>query len=207
MTREAEDAGRRALRPDATPRSRPTRRRRRAGSPATTPRLPPALAERRRAARERVAAVGDGAVIRPPFHCDYGYNISLGAGAFLNFNCVILDVSRGRHRREDPDRAGRSADRRRPSARGRARDAGLEFGRPIRIGRNVWIGAAAIVLPGVTRRRRRDHRRRQHRHPRRAGRGHRCRQPGSDPAPRRGELKDCLPCGGGGRRRKEAGRA
>jgi hypothetical protein len=41
---------------------------------------------------ERFAAVGDGAVIRPPFHCDYGFNISLGAGVFLNFNCVILDV-------------------------------------------------------------------------------------------------------------------
>jgi acetyltransferase-like isoleucine patch superfamily enzyme len=31
-------------------------------------------------------------VIRAPFHCDYGFNISLGAGVFLNFNCVILDV-------------------------------------------------------------------------------------------------------------------
>ena len=41
---------------------------------------------------ERFAAVGDGAVIRPPFHCEYGFNIRLGAGVFLNFNCVILDV-------------------------------------------------------------------------------------------------------------------
>jgi hypothetical protein len=41
---------------------------------------------------ERLAAVGDGAVIRPPFHCDYGFNIRLGAGALLNFNCVILEV-------------------------------------------------------------------------------------------------------------------
>jgi maltose O-acetyltransferase len=41
---------------------------------------------------ERLAAAGEGAVIRPPFHCDYGFNISLGAGVFLNFNCVILDV-------------------------------------------------------------------------------------------------------------------
>jgi hypothetical protein len=37
-------------------------------------------------------AVGDGAVVRPPFFCDYGYNIRLGEGVFLNFNCVILDV-------------------------------------------------------------------------------------------------------------------
>src|SRR5215831_4909636 len=41
---------------------------------------------------ERLAAVGEGAMIRPPFHCDYGFNISLGAGVFLNFNCVILEV-------------------------------------------------------------------------------------------------------------------
>jgi Maltose acetyltransferase len=42
--------------------------------------------------RERLGAVGNGAVIRPPFHCDYGFNIHLGAGVFMNFNCVILDV-------------------------------------------------------------------------------------------------------------------
>jgi maltose O-acetyltransferase len=48
--------------------------------------------DRRELLLERFAAVGDGAVIRPPFHCDYGFNICLGAGVFLNFNCVILDV-------------------------------------------------------------------------------------------------------------------
>ena len=48
--------------------------------------------ERRALLLERLAAVGEGAVIRPPFHCDYGFNIRLGAGTFLNFNCVVLDV-------------------------------------------------------------------------------------------------------------------
>jgi acetyltransferase-like isoleucine patch superfamily enzyme len=42
---------------------------------------------------ERFAAVGKDVVIRPPFHCDYGYNIRLGDGVFLNFNCIILDVA------------------------------------------------------------------------------------------------------------------
>ena len=51
-----------------------------------------APAERLALLRERLAAVGNGAVIRPPFHCDYGFNIRVGAGVFLNFNCVILDV-------------------------------------------------------------------------------------------------------------------
>lgn len=49
-------------------------------------------AERRALLRELLPQVGDGAVIRPPFHCDFGYNIKLGPDVFLNFNCVILDV-------------------------------------------------------------------------------------------------------------------
>jgi hypothetical protein len=51
------------------------------------------ISERRELLLEHLAAVGEGAVIRPPFHCDYGFNISLGEGVFLNFNCVILDVA------------------------------------------------------------------------------------------------------------------
>ena len=43
--------------------------------------------------REGLGHVGEGAVIRPPFHCDYGVNIRLGAGAFLNFGCIVLDVA------------------------------------------------------------------------------------------------------------------
>ena len=50
------------------------------------------ISERRELLLERLAAVGEGAVIRPPFHCDYGFNIRIGTGAFLNFNCVLLDV-------------------------------------------------------------------------------------------------------------------
>jgi maltose O-acetyltransferase len=99
---------------------------------------------------ERFAAVGDGAVIRPPFHCDYGFNIRLGAGVFLNFNCVILDVVEvmiGDHTQIGPGVQIVTADHPRDPA---ARASGLEFGRPVRIGRNVWIGAGAIILPGVS---------------------------------------------------------
>lgn len=106
--------------------------------------------ERRRLLAERLAFVGNGAVIRPPFHCDYGFNISLGAGVFLNFNCVILDVvavTIGDRTQIGPGVQILAADHPRDAA-GRA--SGLEFGRPIRIGRNVWIGGGAIILPGVT---------------------------------------------------------
>ena len=105
---------------------------------------------RRALLAERFGAVGEGATIRPPFHCDYGFNIRLGAGVFLNFNCVILDVVEvtiGDRTQIGPGVQLLTADHPRDAAQ---REAGLEFGRPIRIGRNVWIGGGAIILPGVT---------------------------------------------------------
>lgn len=106
--------------------------------------------ERHKLLRKLFAEVGDGAVIRPPFHCDYGFNIRLGAGVFLNFNCVILDVvavSIGDKTQIGPGVQILAADHPRDPA---TRATGLEFGRPVRIGRNVWIGGGAILLPGVT---------------------------------------------------------
>src|SRR5512133_289986 len=50
------------------------------------------VAERHALLSAHFGHVGTGAVIRPPFFCDYGYNIHLGDEVFLNFNCVILDV-------------------------------------------------------------------------------------------------------------------
>lgn len=100
--------------------------------------------------RERLADVGEGTVIRPPFHCDYGYNIWVGAGVFLNFNCVILDVvavTIGAGTQIGPAVQIYTADHPRDAV---VRATGAEHGRPINIGRNVWIGGGAIILPGVT---------------------------------------------------------
>lgn len=105
---------------------------------------------RRELLRERLAVVGDGAVIRPPFHCDYGFNIRLGAGVFLNFNCVILDVvavTIGARTQIAPGVQILTADHPRDPE---IRRTGLEFGRPVHVGENVWIGAGALILPGVT---------------------------------------------------------
>jgi maltose O-acetyltransferase len=100
--------------------------------------------------RERLKSVGKGTSIRPPFHCDYGYNISLGDGVFLNFNCVILDVvdvTIGDKTQIGPGVQILTADHPRDA---QARETGLEFGRPIHVGRNVWIGGGALLMPGVT---------------------------------------------------------
>jgi maltose O-acetyltransferase len=108
------------------------------------------VSERHALLRERLAHVGKGAVIRPPFFCDYGFNIRLGDGVFLNFNCVILDVVEvtiGDRTQIGPAVQIYAADHPRDAE---TRRAGLEFGRPVRIGNDVWIGGAAIILPGVT---------------------------------------------------------
>ncbi len=107
-------------------------------------------AVRRALLQERFAALGDGAAIRPPFHCDYGYNIRLGPGVFLNFNCVILDVvavTIGARTQIGPAVQIYTADHPRDPVE---RRGGTEFGRPIHIGEDVWIGGGAIILPGIT---------------------------------------------------------
>ena len=107
-------------------------------------------AERHALLAEGLGAVGHGVTVRSPFHCDYGYNIRLGDGVFLNFGCVILDVVAveiGAGTQIGPGVQILTADHPRdPATRARM----LEFGRPIRIGANVWIGGAALILPGVT---------------------------------------------------------
>ena len=107
--------------------------------------------ERRAVAlRELFGAVGEGAVIRPPFRCDYGFNIRLGAGAFVNFGAVFLDVVAieiGDGAKLGPNVSLLAADHPRDPA---LRRALWESGKPIRIGRNAWIGGGAILLPGVT---------------------------------------------------------
>ena len=93
--------------------------------------------------------MGEGAEIRPPFFCDYGFNIRLGAAAFVNFNCVMLDVVEveiGAGTQIGPAVQIYAADHPRDP---QLRKAALELGRPVRIGCNVWIGGGAIILPGI----------------------------------------------------------
>ncbi len=109
-----------------------------------------AAAERHALLLECLGSVGAGVDIRPLFLIDYGYNIHVGAGAFMNFNCVILDVVEVTIGEKTQIGSGvqiLTADHPRDPA---IRAAGLESGKPVHIGRNVWIGAGALILPGVT---------------------------------------------------------
>jgi maltose O-acetyltransferase len=100
--------------------------------------------------RQLLAAFGDGSDIRSPFFCDYGFNISIGAGVVVNFNCVFLDVTSitiGDRVLIGPAVQLLSADH--PVDPG-VREGGLENGSPIVIEDDAWLGGGAIVCPGVT---------------------------------------------------------
>lgn len=105
--------------------------------------------ERRSILRELFAAGGDTVWMQPPFFCDYGENIQLGERVFFNFNCVVLDVCRvtiGSFTLFGP--AVQLYTAMHPfNAELRRRE---EFGKPVTIGDDVWVGGGAIILPGVT---------------------------------------------------------
>lgn len=100
--------------------------------------------------QELIGHLGEGVHIRPPLYVDYGRNLTVGEGTFINFGLTALDVA--------PITIGAQCQIAthvqlltawHPVEPGPRRD-GLEAASPITIGDNVWIGGGAIVLPGVT---------------------------------------------------------
>jgi maltose O-acetyltransferase len=88
--------------------------------------------------------------IEPPFFCDYGYNIYIAERVFFNFNCVLLDVMPiriGSNVMFGPNVQLYTAAH---PCNALERRQGPEFGRPITIGNDSWIGGSAIISPGVT---------------------------------------------------------
>ena len=108
------------------------------------------LKERSEIVKELFGTTGDNIHLESSFRCDYGYNIHVGENFYANFDCTILDVcpvtigvncmlAPGVHiytatHPLDPIE----------------RISGSEYGKPVTIGDNVWIGGRAIINPGVT---------------------------------------------------------
>lgn len=100
--------------------------------------------------KEMFKATGENIYIEPPFRCDYGTNTTIGNNFYANFDCVFLDVAPiviGENVMFGPKvnllTPGHPID-------AVIRNSGLEFGKKITIGDNVWIGGNAVVNPGVT---------------------------------------------------------
>lgn len=88
--------------------------------------------------------------IESPFHCDYGYNIEVGENFFANYNLTILDVGKvkiGDNAQIAPNVSIYTAGH---PVHPDSRNSGYEYGIPITIGDNVWIGGNTCIMPGVT---------------------------------------------------------
>lgn len=91
----------------------------------------------------------DGAVINPPFYCDYGKHIEVGKNFFANYNCTILDVGKviiGDNCQLAPNVAIYTAGH---PVHPASRNTLFEYGVEVVIGNNVWIGGNAVICPGV----------------------------------------------------------
>jgi maltose O-acetyltransferase len=98
---------------------------------------------------ELFGAGGDTVWMQPPFFCDYGSNIELGHRVFFNFNCVVLDVCLVRI--GSFSLFGPAVQIYTPMHPFNAElRRGEEFGKPVEIGSDVWVGGGAIILPGVS---------------------------------------------------------
>ncbi|MFC7019033.1 MULTISPECIES: sugar O-acetyltransferase [Haloarcula] len=132
----------------------------------------PQLVAERRAARERTStynetspgeterreelvedlfgSIGGEVKIEPPFRCDYGYNIRVGADFYANFGCVILDVCRVEFGDDCMLGPGVHVYTATHPLDAAERSAGAEYGKPVTVGDDVWIGGKAVLNPGVT---------------------------------------------------------
>ena len=101
--------------------------------------------------RAMLGAVGEGCFIQPPFFANWGgKHLYLGDAVYANANLTLVDdgfIRIGSHTMIGPNVTLATASHPIDPAQ---RRAGLQFNRDITIGENVWIGAGAIILPGVT---------------------------------------------------------
>lgn len=97
-----------------------------------------------------LGTMGEDVLIMPSFQCDYGYNIHLGNNVFINFNCVILDGGEVRIGDNVMIAPGVLINTPQHPIDAEQRASKLEYVLPVTIGNDVWIGAGAVICPGVT---------------------------------------------------------
>jgi len=100
--------------------------------------------------KELFGSTGKSVCIEPTFRCDYGYNILVGENFFANFDCVFLDVCEIRIGDNCFIAPGVHIYTATHPLNPDERISGVEYGKPVQIGHNVWIGGRAVINPGVT---------------------------------------------------------
>lgn len=106
--------------------------------------------EREAILRKLLKSIGTDVYFEPSFRCEFGYNISIGAHFYANFDCVMLDgggIEIGDHVLFGP-RVGIYTSNHAVDAWERVN--GACYARPVKIGNRVWVGAGVHINPGVT---------------------------------------------------------
>lgn len=105
---------------------------------------------RRQLVEETFGTTGTGSHIEPTISFDYGFNIHVGKNFYANFNSIFLDIcpiTIGDNCMFGPNAQLYSATHPLHPVK---RNSGLEYGKPITIGDNVWLGGGVVITPGVT---------------------------------------------------------
>lgn len=100
--------------------------------------------------KELFGKTGEEVWLEPPFRCDYGWNIEVGENFFANYNLTVLDVGKvtiGDNAVIAPNVSIYTAGH---PVHPESRNSGYEWGLPVTIGNNVWIGGNVVILPDVT---------------------------------------------------------
>jgi galactoside O-acetyltransferase len=112
---------------------------------------PTEMEKREELLRTMLAEVGENCYIEPPFHSNWGgKNVHLGKNVYFNFNVTLVDDTHiyvGDYTMLGPNVVVATAGH---PILPELREKALQFNLPVKIGRNCWLGAGVIVLPGVT---------------------------------------------------------
>ena len=112
---------------------------------------PTEMEKREELLKTMLAEVGENCYIEPPFHSNWGgKNVHLGKNVYFNFNVTLVDDTHiyvGDYTMLGPNVVVATAGH---PILPELREKALQFNLPVKIGRNCWLGAGVIVLPGVT---------------------------------------------------------
>lgn len=112
---------------------------------------PSELEKRKQLMKEMFAEIGENCYIEPPFHANWGgKHVHLGKGIYANFNLTMVDDTHiyvGDYTMFGPNVTVATAGH---PILPELRESVMQFNIPVHIGKNVWIGAGVIIVPGVT---------------------------------------------------------
>ena len=112
---------------------------------------PSELSKRAEMLKEMFAEIGEDCYIEPPFHANWGgHHVHFGKSVYANFGLTMVDDTHiyvGDYTMFGPNVVVATAGH---PILPELREKAYQYNMPVHIGRNCWIGAGAIILPGVT---------------------------------------------------------